>query len=96
MAGVLAIAAGPEMVPIFNGKNWNSWDLRGQANYQIADGAIVGTTGKGGHGWLCTTKTYGDFILDAVDLDDVIALQVHGGQNGDVWFKDIEILDDAK
>lgn len=65
MAGVLGFAASPEMVPIFNGTNWNGWDLRGQANYQIVDGAIVGTTGKGGHGWLCTSRAYGDFILEA-------------------------------
>lgn len=50
--------------PIFNGKNWSGWDRRGQAKYSIRDGVIVGETGKGGHGWLCTSRTYGDFILE--------------------------------
>ena len=41
--------------------------------------------------WVAATD-----YLDAMDLDGVIALQVHGGHDVDVWFKDIEILDDAK
>lgn len=57
--------AANELRPIFNGKDWDGWDLRGQANYAIVDGVIVGTTGKGGHGWLCTKKTHGDFVLEA-------------------------------
>lgn len=66
---LIACAAVPaaelEPKPLFNGKDWDGWDLKGDANFQIVDGVILGTTGKGGHGWLCTKKTYGDFILEA-------------------------------
>ncbi len=59
-------AAEPEasLQLVFNGKDWTGWDLRGQAKYSIRDGVIVGETGKGGHGWLCTSRTYGDFRLE--------------------------------
>lgn len=50
--------------PIFDGKTFNGWDPRGEANYTIEDGVIIGKTGKGGHGWLCTKKQYADFILE--------------------------------
>ena len=50
--------------PIFDGRTLNGWTNRGQANFTVENGIIVGKTGKGGHGWLCTQKTYGDFVLE--------------------------------
>ncbi|EEF58731.1 3-keto-disaccharide hydrolase [Pedosphaera parvula] len=57
-------AQSAELKPIFDGRTFNGWTNRGQANFAIEDGVIIGKTGKGGHGWLCTTKTHGDFILE--------------------------------
>ena len=69
--------------PLFNGRDWTGWDLRGQAKYSIRDGTIVGETGQGGHGWLCTDRTYGDFILELeVKIDSGNAgIQIRSGFN---------------
>lgn len=50
--------------PIFDGQTLNGWTNRGQANFVVTNGIILGTSGKGGHGWLCTQKNYSDFILE--------------------------------
>ncbi len=59
-------AANPaaEPKPIFDGKTFDGWVERGEAIWEIHDGVITGRTGKGGHGWLCTERTYGDFLLE--------------------------------
>jgi hypothetical protein len=49
---------------LFDGHSLEGWEVRGQERFEIKDGVIVGTSGKGGHGWLCTKKTYGDFVLE--------------------------------
>ncbi|MBA4146855.1 MAG: DUF1080 domain-containing protein [Verrucomicrobia bacterium] len=53
-----------ELKPIFDGKTFKGWEQRGEAIWEIDDRVITGRTGKGGHGWLCTDRTYGDFILE--------------------------------
>lgn len=50
--------------PIFDGQTLNGWANRGQANFVVTNGVILGTSGRGGHGWLCTTRTYTNFILE--------------------------------
>lgn len=55
---------GQTLKPIFDGKTFKGWEKRGEAIWEIHDGVITGRTGKGGHGWLCTDRTYGDFILE--------------------------------
>src|SRR3954468_17716837 len=50
--------------PLFDGQDLHAFQPRGQGDFRVQDGMIVGKTGKGGHGWLCTKKTYGDFILE--------------------------------
>lgn len=67
--------AGEKLESIFNGKDFDGWDIRGQAVYTVNDGVITGVTGKGGHGWLCTKKTYGDFILE-------LEVKIKGGNSG--------------
>ena len=37
-----------------------------------------------------------ELVDDPGRLEGKLALQVHGGQEGDVWFKDIEILSEAR
>lgn len=54
-----------ELTPLFDGKTFEGWTPRGGGKFAIEDGAIVGETGTGAHGWLITNKPYGDFVLEA-------------------------------
>lgn len=51
---------------LFDGKTLNGWEqLNGQASYKVMDSAIVGTTVPGSpNSFLCTTQSYGNFILE--------------------------------
>src|SRR5438105_2867048 len=49
---------------LFDGKNLEAFEPRGEAIFTVENGAIVGKTGRGGHGWLCTKRAYGDFVLE--------------------------------
>jgi hypothetical protein len=53
-------------VTLFNGKNLEGWEQHsGAAEYRVEDGAVVGkTVANTGNSFLCTTKKYGDFVLD--------------------------------
>lgn len=53
-------------MPLFNGKTLNGWTVcNGQASYRVEDGAIVGRTAEGSpNSFLCTTREYGDFVLE--------------------------------
>ncbi len=56
--------AAEELKPLLNGHSLDGWEERGQAVWKIEAGVIVGESGQGGHGWLCTKKIFGDFILE--------------------------------
>ena len=64
-----------ELKPIFDGQTLEGWVARGGAIFEVEDGVIVGRTGKGGHGWLCTKKIYGDFILE-------LEIKIESGNSG--------------
>lgn len=70
LTGALLLAGGARAadgwVNLFNGRNLDGWEQHsGTAKYRVEDGAIVGTTVlKTGNSFLCTKKTYGDFILE--------------------------------
>ena len=51
---------------LFDGKSLKGWDLcNGKASYKVDKGIIVGTTAEGSpNSFLCTTKEYGDFVLE--------------------------------
>lgn len=51
---------------LFNGEDLNGWhQLNGHAKYTVENGEIVGTTVVNTpNSFLCTDKTYGDFILE--------------------------------
>lgn len=53
-------------VDLFDGTSLEGWEqLNGTAEYSVEDGAIVGTTSPGSpNSFLCTTKEYGDFVLE--------------------------------
>jgi hypothetical protein len=61
-----ASAAAQKPVPLFNGKNLDGWVRRGgNAQYHIEGDEIVGiSTLDTPNTFLCTAKTYGDFILE--------------------------------
>jgi hypothetical protein len=64
----LALTAGaaPAPVDLFNGRDFSGWVKRGgDASYAIEDGEIVGTSVTNTpNTFLCTEKTYGDFVLE--------------------------------
>lgn len=50
-------------VRLYNGKDLSGWDVRGgRREAWMADGDLLSCVGEGG-GWLCTSKTYSDFVL---------------------------------
>src|SRR5688572_1440899 len=68
---------------LFDGKSLKGWkQLGGAADYQVKDGAIVGTTRPGvPNGFLVTEKDYGDFVLEFDVRQDV------GPTNSGVQFR---------
>lgn len=49
---------------LFDGKTLAGWQPRGGGVWSVDQGTILGLTGSGAYGWLCTEKTYGDFVLE--------------------------------
>lgn len=68
--------------PLFNGRNLEGWTQHsGTAEYRVEGDAIVGKTVSGtGNSFLCSNKTYGDFILE-------FEFQVAEGMNSGVQFR---------
>lgn len=60
-----SLTAGPS-VSLFNGRDLSGWTQRGgKATYAVENGEIVGTAVVGTpNSFLCTDKTYGDFVLE--------------------------------
>jgi hypothetical protein len=83
-----AVAAG-DTLAIFDGKTLTGWkQLGGAADYQVKDGAIVGTTKPGvPNSFLVTEKTYGDFVLEFDVRQDV------GPTNSGVQFRSLSTPD---
>ena len=52
--------------PLFDGKSLDGWEQKGgAAKYRVEDGQVVGTSVPNtSNSFLCTTKNYGDFILE--------------------------------
>jgi hypothetical protein len=61
-----AAAADDAWVSLFNGKDLTGWVQHGgKAKYRVENGEVVGTTvPKTPNSFLCTTRDYGDFILE--------------------------------
>src|SRR5688572_13291423 len=75
----------PEAAMLFDGKTLQGWkQLGGAADYQVIDGAIVGSSKPGvPNSFLVTEKTYGDFILEFDVRQDV------GPTNSGVQFRSL-------
>lgn len=64
---LLAVPAfSQKWVNLFNGKNLNGWkQIGGKATYEVVDKTIIGHPALNTQNtFLCTKKTYGDFILE--------------------------------
>lgn len=78
-----AHAADDEWQSLFDGKSLNGWKvINGTADYEVVDGAIVGTTKAGTpNSFLATDKRYADFVLEFE------AKQTVGPTNSGVQFR---------
>jgi hypothetical protein len=68
-------AADGKWVSLFDGKTLKGWhQCNGKATYQVEKGVLVGTTAEGSpNSFLCTTREYGDFVLELeVNVDPVL------------------------
>ena len=59
-------AAAEDLKPLFDGKTLEGWEQHGgKAKYRVENGEIVGASVPNtANSFLCTTKEYGDFILE--------------------------------
>jgi len=64
MALLLLASQEDGFTPLFDGKSLEGWVSQGGGTWSVEDGTILGETGDGTYGWLCTKKSYGDFILE--------------------------------
>ncbi len=73
---------------LFDGKSLKGWTQKGgEAKYTIEKGQIVGmTVAKTPNSFLCTEKTYGDFILE-------LELKLDDEMNGGVQFRSLSTPD---
>jgi hypothetical protein len=71
-----------EWTPLFNGKDFTGWAQHsGTAEYRVEDGCVVGkTVPNTGNSFMCTTKEYGDYILE-------FEFKVPEGMNSGVQFR---------
>ncbi len=84
LALVCAHSQDDGFVPLFDGKSLAGWEQHsGKAEYRVEDGAVVGKTVAGtGNSFLCTTKKYGDFILE-------LEFKVDPSMNSGVQFRSL-------
>ena len=85
----MSVCAADRGTPLFDGKTLNGWkQLGGAADYQVIDGAIVGSSRPGvPNSFLVTTKDYGDFVLDVDVRQDV------GPTNSGIQFRSLSTPD---
>ena len=90
--------------PLFNGEDLSGWEQKnGTAEYEVEDGAVLGTTAEGSpNSFLCTTEEYGDFILTfQVKVDPRLnsGVQIRSntkdGEDGRVFGYQVEIDSDG-
>ena len=94
----LELAGAPAWTPLFDGKSLRGWkQCNGSASYKVGKGVIVGTTAEGSpNSFLCTEKSYGDFVLEfevQVDsrLNSGVQIRSHQNAEGRVYGYQVEI-----
>ena len=94
---VRAADAEKGFVPLFDGKTLQGWKQLGggKAKYAVENGQIVGTSVPNTpNSFLCTEKTYGDFILELeckVDKELNSGIQIRSEYNKEVFGYQVEI-----
>jgi sugar phosphate isomerase/epimerase len=88
LAAPRAQAAEAPWVSLFDGKTLKGWVQRGgTAKYEAKDGTILGTTVPNTkNSFLCTEKSYGDFVLEVefkVDPELNSGIQIRGQSSAD-------------
>ncbi|MCM4167129.1 hypothetical protein KCTC52924_02706 [Arenibacter antarcticus] len=83
---------------MFNGKNLEGWEIKqGSAEYKVDGNEIIGYSKLGTESsYLCTKKSYGDFILEVdvkieVGLNSGIQFRSNSHVNGEVYGYQAEI-----
>ena len=99
----VAMAAAPAWTPLFDGKSLKGWKpCNGSATYKVEKGVIVGTTAEGSpNSFLCTEKSYGDFVLEfevQVDprLNSGVQIRSHQKETGRVYGYQVEIANEKE
>jgi hypothetical protein len=67
LLALLLLPQGPvdeKDAPIFNGVDLAGWTVHGDARYTVDEDSILGETTKGGHSFLVTERTFGDFVFE--------------------------------
>jgi hypothetical protein len=82
VSGLASSLHAGDFLPLFNGKDLEGWEQHsGKAEYRVEDGTIVGkTVANTGNSFLCSKKTYGDFVLE-------FEFKVAPGMNSGVQFR---------
>ncbi|MFN0168429.1 MAG: DUF1080 domain-containing protein [Bryobacteraceae bacterium] len=70
----LTLFGAEKWTPLFNGSDLAGWEQKnGTATYSVEKGIIVGRSAEGSpNSFLCTRRTYGDFILEFEVLVDPV------------------------
>jgi len=83
---------------LFNGKNLDGWEKRqGTADYKVDGNEVIGYSKFGTEStYLCTKKSYGDFILEVdvkieVGLNSGIQFRSNAHENGEVYSYQAEL-----
>ena len=60
-----SMSSGPGWVVLFDGSNLDNWNAIGNANWRIADGAVMADSGDKRQGYLVSKSSYADFQVRA-------------------------------
>jgi len=65
LAACSSMSSGSGWIVLFDGKNLDNWDAIGNANWRIADGAVMADSGDKRQGYLVSKNSYTDFEVKA-------------------------------
>lgn len=83
------LAAEPDWIPLFNGKNLDGWSQKGAGIFTVEDGCLVGTQTDGKGGDLFTTNAWDNFEIR-------FTYKVGWPANSGIWFRDAYQFDILK
>jgi 3-keto-disaccharide hydrolase len=65
LVGCSSMSSGSGWIVLFDGSNLDNWNAIGNANWRIADGAVVADSGDKRQGYLVSKNSYTDFQVRA-------------------------------